>query len=279
MGENYLKGRVAWVTGGASGMGRAIAIGLGEAGADVAIGSLMVSERANVVTNQKVYLVKDNELEQVRSEIEDCGVRAMAQPLDVCSDKSVREFYDNVVATFGKVDILVNSAATFGVHLMVGHPDDLWHRTIDTNLNGPYRTTKVCLPGMIDRHWGRIVNIGSTSADVGADDHSAYSAAKAGLLGFTRCVALEGAPHDVTCNAIHPSYVATPMNRLRMMEKIEVEGAHLTIEEYREKLAQENPRKRLVTSEEVGALTVFLCRDEASGINAEAIAVTGGSVF
>jgi NAD(P)-dependent dehydrogenase (short-subunit alcohol dehydrogenase family) len=150
-------------------MGRAIAIALAEAGSDVAIGSLMESERANVVSNQKVYLLAHEELEQAKAEIEERGVRAVVRPLDVCSVESVKEFYDNVIQTFGKIDILVNAAGTFGVHSIVGHPDSLWHRTIDINLNGPYSTTRICLPGMIQREWGRIINIASTGASVGAE--------------------------------------------------------------------------------------------------------------
>lgn len=279
MAENYLEGRAAWVTGGASGMGRAIALELAEAGADVAIGSLMDSAHANVVTRQRVYLVSEDELERTRAEIEARGVCAMARPLDVCSNESVKGFYDGVAEAFGKVDILVNAAGTFGVHLIVDHPDALWERTIDINLNGPYRTTKFCLPGMIERKWGRIVNIASTAANVGADDHGAYCAAKSGLLGLTRCVALEGAPHGVSCNAINPGFVATPMNYVRMIEKIEAEGVDMTVDEYRQKLAEDYPQKRLVTAEEIGALAAFLCRDEAFGITGQDVTVAAGSLW
>lgn len=279
MAERYLEGRVAWVTGGGSGMGHSIAIALAEAGSDVAIGSLMESERVNMVPNQKVYLLAHEELDQAKAEIEERGVKAMARPLDVCSVESVKEFHDNVIQTFGKIDILVNAAGTFGVHSIVGHPDSLWHRIIDINLNGPYRTTRICLPGMIQREWGRIINIASTGASVGANDHAAYCAAKSGLLGLTRCVALEGAPHGVSCNAISPSFVATPMNSLRMVEKMEVEGVDVSVEEYREQLAQDYPQKRLITVEEIGALAAFLCRDEAFGITMQDVTVAAGSLW
>jgi NAD(P)-dependent dehydrogenase (short-subunit alcohol dehydrogenase family) len=131
-------------------------------------------------------------------------------------------------------------------HYMVGHPDDYWFRTMDVNLNGPYRTIKACLPAMIERKWGRIVNLASTAANVGADDHAAYCASKSGLLGLTRCVALEGAPHGVTCNAINPGFVASPQNFIRLEQKIAMEGSDLTVEQYREKLAQSYPQKRFV---------------------------------
>lgn len=275
--ERNLAGRVAWVTGGASGMGRAIVLALARAGAHVALGSLLRIHASSVVPKQKVYLVGEEELEEARLAVESMGTRGLARDLDVCDDTSVNAFFDAAVGGLGEIDILVNAAGTFGVHHMAGHPDALWHRTIDVNLNGPYRTIKRCLPGMMARGWGRIVNIASTGANVGADDHAAYCASKSGLIGLTRCVALEGASRGVTCNALNPGWVATPMNRLRLEEKIEVERAGISVEEYRERLAQGYPQKRLVTAEDVAAAAVFLCRDEAQGINGEDITVAGGS--
>lgn len=279
MTERYLEGRSAWVTGGASGMGRAIALALAKRGADVAVGSLVETEQDNIVPKQKVHLVSETALAETRTSIESHGVRSIALALDVCSNKSVDAFFEASLGAFGKVDILVNAAGTFGVHVMVNHPDLLWDRVLDINLNGPYRTTKRCLPAMIERGWGRIVNVASTGANIGADDHAAYCASKAGVLGLTRCVALEGAPHGVSCNAINPGWVATPMNQLRLEEKIEVEKVDWSVEQYRERLAAEYPQKRLVEPAEIGALAAFLCRDEAFGITGEDITVAAGSLW
>ena len=279
MTERYLEGRSAWVTGGASGMGRACALALAKRGADVAIGSLVEAEQNNVVDKQKVHLVSAEDLSRTGVEIESHGVRSIATALDVCSNESVDAFFETIVAAFGKLDILVNAAGTFGVHVMVNHPDVLWDRVLDINLNGPYRTIKRCLPGMIERGWGRIVNVASTGANIGADDHAAYCASKSGVLGLTRCVALEGAPHGITCNAINPGWVATPMNRLRLEEKIEVEQVDISVEQYRKNLAAGYPQKRLVEPAEIGALSAFLCRDEAFGITGEDITVAAGSLW
>ena len=187
--------------GGVTGMGRAIATELARAGANVAVGSLMDRAGAHVTDVQRATKLVRDDFEAARSDLESHGVGALAVGLDVCSNDSVEAFYDQTIETFGTIDILVNAAGTFMFnHLMVGHPDNYWFRTIDANLNGPYRTIKSCLPAMIEQRWGRIVNVASTAANVGADDHAAYCASKGGLLGLTRCIALEGAPHGVTCN-------------------------------------------------------------------------------
>ena len=107
---------------------------------------------------------------------------------------------------------------------MCGHPDELWHQVIDINLNGVYRTIKLCLPGMIDRKWGRIINIASTAASVGSPTNAAYCASKAAVVGLTHCVALEGAPHGVTCNAISPGWVETDLGKNWMRQLAETEG-------------------------------------------------------
>ncbi|MDF5729294.1 MAG: SDR family NAD(P)-dependent oxidoreductase [Rhizonema sp. PD38] len=168
--EKFLRGRVAMITGGASGIGRAIALALAEAGADVAIGSRSASTKP------------------CKDEIEARGVRALAMNLDVTSTDSVQAFYDVVVKAFGKVDILANSAGIVAEQTICGHTDELWHQIIDVNLNGVYRTIKLCLPGMIERKWGRIINITSTAAEVGSPIYAAYCASKAGVVGLTHCV-------------------------------------------------------------------------------------------
>jgi len=277
MAERYLAGRVAWVTGGASGMGRATAMALAKAGADVAVGSLVASQRGVVLKDQNCHTPSDARLAETKAEIESHGGRALALALDVCSDESVTASYEAIVDAFGKVDVLINAAGSSTRKLMVDHPDELWHRMIDTNLNGPYRTIKRCLPGMIERRWGRIVNFASTAANVGYPMHSAYCASKAGLLGLTRCVALEGAPHGVTCNALNPGFVATDSNYSACQQEIAIAGLDLTVEAYRARIAAGLPQKRFLAPGEVAALAAFLCRDEALGIEGEDITIAMGS--
>lgn len=257
--EKFLQGRAAIVTGGTSGIGKAIALALAERGADVAVGSRSASTSS------------------CQAEIESRGVKGLAMNLDVSSTDSVKAFYDATLQDFGKVDILVNAAGIGYEHAICDHPDEEWYRTIDVNLNGIYRTTKLCFPGMIERKWGRIINIASTYASVGILLNAAYCTSKAAILGLTRCVALEGAAHGVSCNSISPGWVETKMATDVATRLAKIEGR--TAAEYLEDIKQSYPQKRIIQPEEIGALAVFLCRDEAFGITMEDITVAAGSLW
>jgi len=274
--EKYLKGRVAWVTGGASGMGAAIAFALAACGADVGIGSLVATSR---VPGQSVHLVTNSDIDDVVRDLVSTGTRAFGQGLNVGDDGSVKDFFDRLVTALGPVDILVNAAGSSGRHVLEDHPDDLWNAMLNVNLSGAYRTSKLCLPGMIERRWGRIINIASTAANVGAVAHSAYCASKSGLLGLSRCVALEGAPFGVSCNVINPGFVATPQNSIGMKHQMQLEGTDLSLEEYRKQVADQIPQKRWVEAREIGALAAFLCQDDAFGITGQDITVAAGSLW
>lgn len=278
MSDRYLKGRAAMVTGGGSGQGRAVALALAAAGADVAIGSLTAAS-AKPDPREDTYFPPADELEAVRREIESKGVRAIACDLNVRSDDSVQAFHDATVAAFGKVDILANVAGVSLERPMVGHPDHLWHAIIDVNLNGYYRTIKRCLPGMIERRWGRIICVASTSASVGAAYNAAYAASKAAVLGLMRCVALEGAPHGVTCNAISPGFVETKMMRKALVSMVEAEGRQRTPEQLIAEVKNTYPQKRIIEPEEIGNLAAFLCREESCGITMEDITVAAGALW
>lgn len=212
-GDRFLEGRAAMVTGGASGMGRAMALAFAGAGADVAIGSLLSDRSGTVAEGEIAHLPGQGELDAAAGEIESCGARALAMGLDVTSTESVEAFFDATIEAFGKVDVLANAAGITAEQTIVGHADALWEKVLDVNLNGAYRAIKLCLPGMIERGWGRIVNIASTAASVGAPTSGAYCASKAGVVGLSRCVALEGAAHGVTCNTISPTWVETGLDR------------------------------------------------------------------
>ena len=276
MTETFLSDRAAMVTGGASGMGRAMALAFAGAGADVAVGSLLAG--AGAAEGEVVYLPGEQELEATKAEIEGLGVKCLAKGLDVTDDASVQAFYEAAVAAFGKLDILANAAGITAEQTIAGHPDPLWDKVIDVNLTGTYRTIKRVLPGMIERKWGRIVNIASTAASVGAVTSGAYCASKAGVVALSKCVALEGAPHGVTCNAISPTWVDTSFGRDWMgdiAEKQEQrEGAA-----YMADVEAANPQGRLIQPAEVGALALYLCREEALGMTMQDLTLSAGSLW
>lgn len=278
MSDRHLAGRAAWVTGGVTGMGRAIALALAEAGADVAIGSLVETARGGVVPGQNVYTPSLDEMAGTRDAIAAHGVRVVALPLDVCSNESVDAFHAAAVQAFGRIDILVNAAGSSTRHVMTDHPDALWQRMLETNLTGAYRTIKRCMAGMIQRKWGRVINIASTAASVGYVAHGAYCASKAGLLGLTRCVALEGAPHGISCNAISPGWVDTPQGRGGVLQQMRLEGFD-DEREFRARIVEGIPQKRFIQPSEIGAVAAFLCRDEAFAITMQDLTVSAGTLW
>ncbi|TIV28541.1 MAG: SDR family oxidoreductase, partial [Mesorhizobium sp.] len=170
-------------------------------------------------------------------------------------------------------------AGTTAEQPVCGHSDELWDKIVDTNLTGAFRTTRAVLPGMIERGWGRIVNIGSTAASVGWKDNPAYCASKAGLLGLTRCVALEGAAHGVTCVMISPTWVETELMRRNVAQVVAREGNGRSVEEAMDEFRKGNPQGRMLQPEEIAALAVFLCSDIAKGITMENIQITGGALW
>jgi NAD(P)-dependent dehydrogenase (short-subunit alcohol dehydrogenase family) len=179
----------------------------------------------------------------------------------------------------GTFDILVNAAGTTAEQPVCGHSDELWLKIIDTNLNGAFRMTRELLPGMIARNWGRVINIGSTAASVGWKDNPAYCASKAGLLGLTRCVALEGAAHGVSCVMISPTWVETELMHRNLAQVVANEGKGKTVAQAMAEIAGQNPQKRIIQPSEVAALAAFLCGDEAKGVTAENIQITGGALW
>jgi len=255
----FLRGRTAIVTGGATGIGRATTIALAQAGAAVAVGS----RTASLSAFTDVVLQHDR--------------RIVTFPLDVTSASAVADFYAAVHNEFGNVDILVNSAGIMPDHLIADHPDDLWEETIAVNLTGVYRMIKAVLPGMIEQQWGRIITIASTAASVSAPGFGAYSASKAGVVGLTKSVALEGAPHGVTCNAISPGWVETAMALAAIKRYAQAEGRDF--DEYLTSIKQSNPQKRMLQPDEIAGLVLYLCQDNALGMTMQDLVFSAGSLW
>ena len=155
--------------------------------------------------------------------------------------------------------------------------DSDWIDVIDTNLNGPFRTIRSCLPGMMNSNWGRIVNIASTAASTATDTHAAYCASKSGLLGLTRSVAIEGAPHGVTCTSVSPTWVETEMLSDSIEKMAQVSGKSRA--EEKAAIAAANPQHRLVQPAEVAQLVSFLCSDLSPALTMEDIQVNAGAFW
>jgi NAD(P)-dependent dehydrogenase (short-subunit alcohol dehydrogenase family) len=272
-----LSGRSAVVTGGFSGMGFAIATALAKAGANVAVGSYVAPPDA--ARNDAAYYPGADEIERVRTSLAAHGTKVHAAHLDVRDAGAIRRFLDAAEAACGPADILVNAAGTTAEQPVCGHADELWLKILDTNLNGAFRMMREVLPGMIERKWGRIVNIGSTAASVGWKDNPAYCASKAGLLGLTRCVALEGAPHGVTCAMVSPTWVETELMRRNVEQVVAREGKGRSPAEAMAEIAAQNPQQRIIQPGEIAGTVAFLCSEAAKGITAENIQITGGALW
>jgi NAD(P)-dependent dehydrogenase (short-subunit alcohol dehydrogenase family) len=255
-----LSGRRAVVTGAGRGIGRCIALALARAGADV-----VVSARTG------------SELESVVGEIRAAGRKSLAISCDVTSSDQVQQMATAALAGMGGIDILVNNAGNAGSHKFINHPDELWQRMLSINLTSVYYVTKAFVPALIEQREGRIINIASIASRVGGSYIAAYTAAKHGVLGLTRALAVELLPHAITVNAICPGYVDTPMTDSSVSNIAARTG--MDAEKAREALAMTSPQHRLIDADEVAAIAVFLSQDICKGITGQAINIDGGGVM
>lgn len=251
---------VAWVTGAGRGIGRAIARALAAAGARV-----VVSARST------------EDVARVAEEIRAAGGEALAVRCDVTSLDEVRAAFEAATERFQRMDILINNAGFVESAPLHRLDPALWDRTIDVNLTGTYRCTRAALPGMLERQHGRIINIASTAARVGYPYTAAYCAAKHGVLGFTRAIALETAARGVTVNAVCPGWADTDMTAASIDRIVHATGR--TPAEARRTLESMNPQQRLIRPEEVAAVALFLAGREAAAITGQAYGVDGGEVM
>ncbi|MDX1664373.1 MAG: SDR family NAD(P)-dependent oxidoreductase [Candidatus Promineifilaceae bacterium] len=254
-----MKGRRVVITGAGRGIGRDMALGFAREGATVVLTARTAPE-----------------LEALADEINDAGGSALPVCCDVTDPEQVARLHGTVAARLGGADVLVNNAGVAGSHKFIDHPDDLWHRMLAVNLTGVYLVTKAFAPGMVAQEWGRIINIASTAAKTGGRYIAAYTASKHGVLGLTRALAVELAPH-VTVNALCPAYVDTPMTEATIANIVAKTG--MALEEARAALERDNLQNRLIQPEEITALALHLAQDSSRGITGQAINVDGGSVM
>jgi NAD(P)-dependent dehydrogenase (short-subunit alcohol dehydrogenase family) len=204
------------------------------------------------------------------------GTPAFAHPADVARSEDVRALFAAARAALGPIDILVNGAGVAPSALVARTTDEVWNGTLAINLSGSFYCLREALPEMVGRGWGRIVNVASIAGKTGYPYIAAYAASKHGVLGLTKCAALEVADKGVTVNAVCPGYVDSPMTDAGVARMAEKTGR--PAEEIRKHLESMSPQKRLFTSEEVSALVLFLCREEARGITGQALSLDGGTV-
>jgi 3-hydroxybutyrate dehydrogenase len=255
-----LTSKAAVVTGSTSGIGLAIARAL-------------AAEGANVLLNG---FGQADEIEALRRGIEgEFGVKALYSPADMSKPKEIAQMIAEAEAAFGSVDVLVNNAGIQHVSPVEDFPPEKWDAVLAINLSAVFHATRAAIPGMKARKWGRIINTASAHSLVASPYKSAYVAAKHGVAGFTKTIALEVAAQGITVNCISPGYVWTPLVERQIPDTMK--ARNLTREQViNDVLLEAQPTKQFVTVDQVAALAVFLCSDAASQMTGANLSMDGG---
>ena len=255
-----LAGKVSLVTGSTSGIGLGIARALAEAGSAVVLNGFGIAA----------------EIAQAREQIAaDCGVEVSYSAADMTSRDAIAEMIAATVAGHGRLDILVNNAGIQHVAPIEQFPVEKWDAILAINLSSAFHTMRLALPAMRRNRFGRIINIASAHGLVGSPFKAAYVAAKHGIVGLTKVAALETAEDGITCNAICPGYVYTPLVEAQIDGQAKAHGISRE-KVIRDVLLAQQPNKHFASVEELGALAVFLASDAAASITGTALPVDGG---
>jgi len=245
-----LAGRVALVTGGARGIGRAACLALAARGAAVGVLCQSRLDLADLVVR----------------EIEALGEQGVAIQADVVDRDAIKRSVEGVVEALGKVDILVNNAGTMSKGLIAETLDAVWEQSLTVNLGAAFRYARECIPSMIERRWGRIINVSSQAAFTGSKNHAHYAAAKAGLLGLTFSLAKELGAFGITVNAVAPGRILTDLLSASMPGR-------------EDDWIRQTPLLRFGRPEEVGRPIAFLASEDASYITGAVLNVSGGQLM
>lgn len=256
MSQDFLKGKTAVVTGSTSGIGLGLAISLAKSGANIVLNGFGDHVQAVNALNA-------------------LGVSTFFHPADMRSSDEIEDMMKQTIDRFGNVDILVNNAGIQHVSSIEDFPVSKWDDVIAINLTSSFHTTRLALPGMRAKNWGRIINVASVHGLVGSADKSAYVAAKHGLVGLTKVTALETATTGITCNAICPGWVLTPL----VQQQVDAKAKSLQIsneEAKRQLLSEKEPSMQFTTPEELGELALFFCSKAANNVRGVAWNMDGG---
>jgi len=255
-----LKGKAAVVTGATSGIGLAILKALAAEGCDVLFNGLG----------------DDREIEALRRGVAEAfGVTTLFHGADLSKPDEIPGLIETAEAAFSGIDILVNNAGIQYVSPVETFPTERWDTVLAINLSAQFHTIRTALPGMKRRGWGRIINIASVNGLVASTNRAAYIAAKHGVVGLTKAVALEMAENNITCNAICPGLTRTQLMEDQLERRAAEHGLSMEAAAV-EHVAEKHPSKKYVTVEEITALAVFLCGDGAATITGAALPVDGG---
>ncbi|MEM1343914.1 MAG: 3-hydroxybutyrate dehydrogenase [Pseudomonadota bacterium] len=255
-----LEGKTAVITGSNSGIGLGVAEQLAKRGANVVINSFSDS-------------AEDHALADKIAQETGAGVRYIQA--DMSKGAQCRALIDKTIEAFGGCDILVNNAGIQYVSAIDEFPTEKWDAIVAINLSSAYHTTAAALPAMRKAGWGRIVNIASAHGLTASPFKSAYVAAKHGVVGLSKVVALETAQEPITCNAVCPGYVLTPLVEAQIPDTMEKYGMERD-QVIREVMLERQPSKEFATTEQLGGTVAFLCSDDAAQITGTAISVDGG---
>ncbi len=255
-----LKGKTALITGSTSGIGLGIAKKFAEEGANIVFNGFGDAQ----------------EIQALQQDVaKEFNVQTTYHNADMSKPAEIEAMMRFATEKFGGVDILVNNAGIQHVASIEDFPVEKWDAVIAINLNSAFHTTRLALPSMKAKNWGRIINVASVHGLVGSTQKSAYVAAKHGLIGFTKVTALETAQTGITCNAICPGWVLTPLVQKQVDVRAEVAG--ISVEAAKKMmLAEKQPSGEFVTPEQLGALAVFLCSDNASQMRGAEFKMDGG---
>jgi len=251
-----LKGKTALVTGSTSGIGLAIAKALAQQGAHIVLNGF-------------------GDVEAPKAQIEALGVRAEYHGADMSKPEQIEDMMKFAASKFGRVDILVNNAGIQHVAKVEDFPTERWDAIIAINLTSAFHTTRLAIPAMREANWGRVINIASAHGLVASAQKSAYVAAKHGIVGLTKSVALETATTGVTANAICPGWVLTQLVQKQIDDRAAREGI-TAAQAQNELLGEKQPSLQFTTVEQLGGLAVFLCSPAADQVRGVAWAMDGG---